>query len=214
MTRIIDISPAIHPGLPVWPGDTPVQFQRTWDMGHGSPVNVSKLTLSTHTGAHADAPLHYDRAGEDAAAMALDVFIGPCVVVHCREAGTLVSAAALAARLDAVCGKDVPERVLIRTCEAAPQAAWDSNFTAISPDAIDGLHARGVRLIGVDTPSVDPETSKTMDAHRRVAAYDMRILEGLVLDGVAEGRYELIALPLKLAGLDAAPVRAILRKLA
>ena len=214
MTRIVDISPAIYPGLPVWPGDTPVQFQRTWDMAQGSPVNVSKLTISTHTGAHVDAPLHYDADGEGAGAMALDVFIGPCVVVHCRDAGTHVSADALAARLEAMCGGDVPQRVLIRTCDAAPQAAWESSFTAIAADAMDWLHQKGVRLIGVDTPSVDPESSKTMDAHRRVAAHDMRILEGLVLDAVAEGRYELIALPLKLAGLDAAPVRAILRELA
>jgi arylformamidase len=213
MTRIIDISPAIRPGLPVWPGDTPVQFQRTWDMAQGSPVNVSKLTISTHTGAHADAPLHYDAGGEDAAAMALGVFIGPCVVVHCLDAGTRVSADALAARLEAVCGGDVPERVLIRTYAAVPQDVWDSDFTAVAADAIDGLHARSVRLIGIDTPSVDPETSKTMDAHKRVAAHDMRILEGLVLDDVAEGRYELIALPLKLAGLDAAPVRAVLREI-
>lgn len=214
MTRTIDISPAIRPSLPVWPGDTPVQFQRTWDMGQGSPVNVSKLTISTHTGAHADAPLHYDADGEGAAAMALDVFIGPCVVVHCHQAGARVSKDALAARLKAVCGESVPERVLIRTYDTAPQDAWDSEFTAITPEAIDHLHAIGVRLVGIDTPSVDPETSKTMDAHRRVATHDMRILEGLVLDRVAEGRYELIALPLKLEGLDAAPVRAILRETA
>jgi arylformamidase len=213
MTRIIDISPAIRSGLPVWPGDTPVQFQRTWDMGKGSPVNVSKLTISTHTGAHADAPLHYNAKGEDAGAMALDVFIGPCVVIHCLDEGERVNADVLAARLEAVCGGDVPGRVLIRTCHVAAQDAWDSDFTAMAPEAIDLLHARGVMLVGTDAPSVDPETSKTMDAHKRVAAHDMRILEGLVLDDVAEGRYELIALPLKLAGLDAAPVRAVLREL-
>lgn len=213
MTRLIDISPAIRPGLPVWPGDTPVDFQRTWDMGKGSPVNVSKLTMSTHTGAHADAPLHYDPAGQDAAAMALDVFIGPCVVVHCMEAGALLGADVLGAKLDEVCSGQVPERVLVRTYTKAPQSEWDSQFTAIEPEAIDLLHARGVRLIGTDAPSVDPETSKTMSAHRRVAAHDMRIIEGLVLNDVAEGRYELIALPLKLAGMDAAPVRAVLRTL-
>ncbi|KPP82336.1 MAG: arylformamidase KynB [Oceanicaulis sp. HLUCCA04] len=213
MTRIIDISPAIRPGLPVWPGDTPVQFERTWDMAAGSPVNVSRLTISTHTGAHADAPLHYDAHGQGAGEMALDVFIGPCVVVHCLNAGARVVADVLAARLKAVCGGDVPERLLIRTYQAVPQAAWDSDFTAIAPEAVNYLAALGVRLIGVDTPSVDPETSKTMDAHRRVAAHGMRILEGLVLDNVGEGRYELIALPLKLEGLDAAPVRAVLRKL-
>jgi arylformamidase len=113
--------------------------------------------------------------------------------------------------VDRVCGADVPPRVLCRTYERAPLDAWDPGFTALSAEAVDLLAGRGVRLVGTDAASVDPETSKTMDAHRRVAAHGMRIIEGLWLDRVAEGRYELIALPMKLEGLDAAPVRAVLR---
>jgi arylformamidase len=102
---------------------------------------------------------------------------------------------------------------LIRTYAAAPQGAWDPVFCAVAPELIDWFADQGGILIGIDTPSLDPQDSKTMDAHNRVAARDMRILEGLVLDAVEPGRYELIAPPLKLTGLDAAPVRAVLREI-
>ena len=107
-----------------------------------------------------------------------------------------------------------PPRVLLRTWPRAPLDRWVSDFRAVAPATIDLLAARGVLLIGVDTPSLDPETSKTMDAHHRVRVHDMAILEGLVLDRVAPGDYELIALPLPIVGADASPVRAILRPLA
>jgi arylformamidase len=103
--------------------------------------------------------------------------------------------------------------VLLRTYERSPQGAWDSTFPAISPAAIDLMAARGVLLVGTDTASLDPQDSKTLDAHHAVRAHRMAILEGVVLDDVAPGDYELIALPLKLAGMDASPVRAILRAL-
>ena len=103
--------------------------------------------------------------------------------------------------------------MLLRTYARAP-TDWDAAFTAIAPDTIDALHGHGVRLIGIDTPSLDPETSKTLDSHQRVRRHGMAILEGIVLDDVAEGDYELIALPLKIAGCDASPVRAVLRELA
>jgi arylformamidase len=211
MGRLIDITPPIRPGTPVWPGDTPVSLTRTWAMGDGSPVNVAKVEISTHTGAHADAPLHYDANGADIASVDIEDYVGPCAVVHLMEASGAVTAGQMAAALDRVCGADVPPRVLYRTCERAPLEAWDPGFTALSAGAVDLLAERGVRLIGTDAASVDPETSKTMDAHRRVAVHDMRIIEGLWLDRVAEGLYELIALPLRLEGLDAAPVRAVLR---
>jgi len=207
---LIDISPVIRPELPVWPGDTRVEITRSWDMAEGSPVNVSRLVMSSHTGAHADAPLHYADGAADSASVALDPYWGDCIVLHRIDGARPVSPADLEG---AGLGASPPPRVLIRTYQNAPQQVWDSDFAPISPEAVDHLAARGVRLIGVDTPSLDPETSKTMDAHLRVAAHDMRILEGLILDSVAPGRFELAALPLKLAGCDAAPVRAVLRTL-
>ena len=105
------------------------------------------------------------------------------------------------------------QRVLIRTYQTFPHAVWDDNFRALHADVIERLAKAGCRLIGVDAASLDPQTSKTMDAHHSVQRHDMRILEGLVFDTVPDGRYELMALPLKIAGADAAPVRAVLREL-
>lgn len=203
-----DISPTIRPGMPVWPGDTPFDAQRTWQLDESCPVNVSMITMSTHTGAHADAPFHYDEAGARADELDLARYIGPCRVIDATGAGGRIEPDDLAPHLDGA-----TERVLVRTYESVPQDTWDPAFRALAPGSIDLLADRGVVLVGVDTPSLDPEQSKTMDAHMAVRKHGLAILEGLVLDGVPAGDYELIALPLKLAGLDAAPVRAVLRDL-
>lgn len=206
MARLWDISQALHPGLPVWPGDTAFAHRRTWQIEEGSPVNVSALTLSTHSGAHADAPLHYDAGAPDIASVALEPYIGECLVVDARQAGALIEVGDLPHLHSA-------DRVLFRTFERFPHDHWPTETTAIAPATIDWLAAQGVRLVGIDTPSIDPQASKDMSAHKAVLAHDMRVLEGLVLDDVAEGRYELIALPLPIVGGDAAPVRAVLREL-
>ncbi|WP_323121082.1 arylformamidase [Burkholderia alba] len=208
MDTLWDISPAIDPATPVWPGDTPVSIERVWRMEAGSPVNVGRMTLSPHTGAHADAPLHYDAGGAPIGAVPLDPYLGRCRVIHCIGASPAVRPDDVRAAL-----ADAPPRVLLRTCRQAPQREWDSAFCAVAPATVDLLAAHGVRLIGIDTPSLDPQESKTMDAHHRIRAHRMAILEGLVLDDVAPGDYELIALPLKFATLDASPVRAVLRAL-
>jgi arylformamidase len=208
MRRLWDISPAIGPGCPVYPGDTPFALRWTWSIGPGCPVNVSELLMSPHTGAHADAPLHYDAAGAAIADVPLDLYLGRCRVIHAMDADPLVEPRHLAGALE-----DVPGRVLIRTARRARIDAWDPGFTAIAPATIDRLHAAGVRLVGVDTPSLDPADSKTLDSHQRVRAHGMAILEGIVLDEVPAGDYELIALPLKIRGGDASPVRAVLREL-
>ena len=204
--RTWDISQTLRPGLPVWPGDTAFAFERTWRMENGSPVNVGRMTLSTHSGTHGDAPLHYGARAADIASVDLAPYLGECLVVDARGANGAVEIG------------DLPnlggaERVLLRTFEAFPHDAWDAAFTTIAADTIRWFAAQGVRLIGTDAPSVDPQDSKTLDAHKAVLAADMRILEGLVLDQVPPGRYELIALPLKIAGGDAGLCRAILREL-
>jgi arylformamidase len=206
--RLWDISPPIRVGVPVWPGDTAYAEQRTWALSETCPVNVSKFTMSTHTGAHADAPFHYDAGGLRAGAMALERYIGPCRVVHAIDARPLVEPAHLRRHL-------APgiTRVLVRTYQRNPVEAWDEAFTAVAPETIALLARHGVTLIGIDTPSLDPQSSKTMDSHKVVREHGLSILEGLVLDDVPEGDYELIAPPLKLADLDAAPVRAVLREL-
>ncbi|MFM0288245.1 arylformamidase [Paraburkholderia megapolitana] len=212
MNTLWDITPAVDTATPVWPGDTPVGIERMWRIEAGSPVNVARLTLSPHTGAHTDAPLHYDANGLAIGEVPLDAYLGRCRVIHCIGAAPLVEPRHVAAALGDL-DDPPPPRVLLRTYQRAPTAAWDSAFCAVAPETIDLLAAHGVKLIGIDTPSLDPQESKTMDAHHRIREHRMAILEGIVLDAVAPGDYELIALPLKLTTLDASPVRAILRAL-
>lgn len=205
--RLWDISPAVAPGHPVFPGDSEFAFRWTWTLGPGCPVNVSQVTMSPHTGAHTDAPLHYDLAGASIGEVGLETYLGPCRVIHAIGAGKLVEPVHVAARL-----AKTPPRVLLRTYATAP-SAWDPAFAAVAPATLQLLHDHGVRLVGIDTPSLDPEQSKTLDSHQVVRRHAMAILEGIVLDRVPEGDYELIALPLRWLGLDASPVRAVLREL-
>ena len=206
-TIIWDISPLVHAALPVWPGDTPFQSDTTWEIADGCPVKVSKITMSTHTGAHCDAPSHYGVNGKAIDEVELNTYIGPCRVIDLQGTRS-IQAEQLKPHL-----ANVPARVLIRTYSQTPMQ-WDSNVPCIAADAIHLLAQAGVKLIGIDSPSLDPQESKTLDAHHAVESHGMAILEGIVLDNVPAGDYELIALPLKLAGLDASPVRAILRSLA
>jgi arylformamidase len=202
-----DISPAIATGIPVWPSDSEYSAETTWQIADGCPVKVSKITMSTHTGAHCDAPSHYDANGKAIDEVDLQTYIGACRVLHCIGVRQ-VEPQHIAAQLT-----DTPPRVLLRTYQTAPQMRWDADFPSIHPATIDLLAQHGVRLIGIDSPSLDPQESKTLDCHLTVKRHQMAILEGIVLDEIAQGDYELIALPLKLAGLDASPVRAILRSL-
>jgi arylformamidase len=206
-SQLFDISPALSPDLAVWPGDTRFQETRTWAIEGEGVVNVSRVTMSTHTGAHADAPLHYDKEGLAIGSVPLEAYLGPCRVVHVIGA-PIVTLALVEAALEGA-----PERVLFRTYDVAPQTDWDGHFASIAAEVVERLAADGCKLVGIDTPSIDPEHSKTLDAHHAVRRARMAILEGIVLDAVGEGDYELIALPLKFAHLDASPVRAVLRSL-
>ena len=209
MTRLWDISPPVHAGSPVFPGDT--RYEQRWaaTLGPGCPVNVSSITLSPHTGAHADAPLHYAADGATAGALGLEPYLGPCRVIHAIGCGALIEWRHLAHAIDA----SLPARVLVRTYAQMPADRWDDAFSAYASEVIDRLADLGVRLVGIDTASIDPAASKTLDAHAAIHRRELRVLENLVLDEVAEGDYELIALPLKLSNADASPVRAVLRSL-
>ncbi|AKM29607.1 arylformamidase [Pandoraea faecigallinarum] len=206
--RVWDISAPLSADTPVWPGDTPLTEAPVWQIGPGCPVNVGRVTLSPHTGAHADAPRHYDDEGACIGEVDLLTYLGPCRVIHCIGASPAVTPEMVEAHL-----KDVPSRVLLRTYAQAPVSRWNSAFCAVAPATIDLLASHGVTLVGIDTPSLDPQQSKTMDAHHRIRAHRMAILEGLVLDAIEPADYELIALPLKFMRLDASPVRAVLRSL-
>jgi arylformamidase len=207
--QLWDISPPLHAGAPVFPGDAP--FTSVWAarIGPGCPVNVSTLTLSPHTGAHADAPLHYDDNGAAIGALDLRPYLGRCRVIHAIDKGPLVVWAHIAHAITA----DLPKRVLVRTYRHAPIAHFDATLPAFAPDTIEQLADLGVRLVGIDSASIDPADSKALASHQVIRRRDMRVLENLLLDDVPEGDYELIALPLKLIHADASPVRAVLRAL-
>ena len=204
--QLWDISPPVHAASPVFPGDTPYSQQWCATIGPGCPVNVSAITMSPHVGAHADAPLHYDAQGATIGDVSLDAFLGPCRVIHAIGCSPLITWDHIAHAVDSA----LPARVLVRTYAKAP-AQWDGQLAAYAPDTIERLADRGVLLVGIDTASIDPADSKTLDSHQVIRRRNLRVLENLVLDDVPEGDYELIALPLKLTTADASPVRAVLR---
>ncbi len=213
---LYDITPLVSPALPVWPGDTPYRAELTWSMAEGAPVNVSAITTTPHLGAHADAPFHVEADGATIADLPLEPFLGPCRVVDVPAEPLIVPA-----HLDGVDLGD-PPRLLLKTGsvrrggerqgdDASP--AFPERFSALSPELARALGEAGALLVGLDTPSVDPFDSKDLLAHHALIAGGVVNLEGLLLDGVPAGVYELVALPLRLAGLDASPVRAVLRTL-
>jgi arylformamidase len=204
---IIDISQGLSPGMAVFPGDAAYEQGWTFRLGPDCPVNVSRVSFSVHCGTHADAPLHYDAGGAAVAALALEPYIGPCRVIDARGKGPLCEPDEIAAALE-----NAPPRILLRLMDRLDPKVWPTGFRALAAETIELLASKGVVLVGIDTPSVDPETSKTLDAHMACRKADMRILENLVLAHVEPGDYELIALPLKFENLDASPVRAVLRR--
>jgi arylformamidase len=212
--RIWDLSQTLRPELPVWPGDVRFSSPVTASVAAGATVNLHRLELSTQSGTHAECSRHVRDDAPELAALPLESFIGECELrdvsgpSHADGDG-VVPAAAVLDRLPARV-----ERVLLRTLAQPDWERWPAGFRALDPALIDALAARGCRLIATDAPSVDPEHCKRLRSHQACHRAGMAILEGVVLDGIPEGRYELVALPLPIAGVEATPIRAILRELA
>lgn len=201
---IYDITPALSPRLTVWPGDTPLSREVLCDMRRGDNITLSTIHCSAHLGAHADAPSHYGCDGVAIHQRNIDFYLGPCQVVHVKVPRTTRVESSILPPIRA-------PRVLIATGTYPDPENFNPDFAALSPALVQTLHEQGVRLIGIDTPSVDLFDSKELPAHKMFLHCDMAILEGLVLRDVPDGIYELIALPMKLVDFDASPVRAILR---
>ncbi len=200
---IHDISPLIHPGTAVWPGDVPFQRHVAMSIEGGDHLELSSIHTAVHIGAHTDAPIHYDGGG-DLVGRPLELYYGPCQIIRV-DVG----------RGERITPQHVPvpitaERVLFHTGTMPDPDVFNPDFASLSPELVDWLHHRGVRLVGLDTPSIDLAHDKAMISHKAVARHGMAILEGVVLGDVPDGVYTLIALPLKLAGVDASPVRAVL----
>lgn len=190
--------------MAVWPGDQP--FEPVWSarIAAGSSVNVGALTLSLHTGTHADAPLHVRDGAPPIDELPLAAYIGPAVVIDAPSEEAIGE--------DLLEGIDLAAtpRVLFRTRRQPGPDGWSDRFAHLAPALATRLAREGARLVGLDTPSVDPADSKSLEAHHALFAGGIAILENLDLAHVAPGTYTLVALPLRIDGMDASPVRAVL----
>ena len=205
MSRIIDISPTLNREIAVWPGDTAFRTFWTSRLEDGAAANVGSVTMSLHTGAHADAPLHVSRDGADiVSGVPLDVWVGPAEVIDLSGTPEITVEHVRRFVHSGI------ERALFRTVTVDPKRQ-SSDFCFLSAEAAHALVKLRVRLVGIDTPSVDSLRSHDLLSHHALVGGGVAILENLSLRDVSPGRYELIALPLKLTGMDASPVRAVLR---
>lgn len=203
--KLLDISRSIHTGMVTWPGDTATEFSFAATRAAGYSCNVGQLRTSVHAGTHVDAPFHFLDDGATIEALSLEAYVGPARVIDAR--GHDVLTPALLEGLDWT----ATPRVLFRTdCWREP-AEFPRHWPAFAPDLPAWLGAHGVKLVGIDFPSVDQFTSKDLPTHHALAAAQVLILESVDLRGVDSGVYELIALPLKIRGADGSPVRAVLR---
>jgi arylformamidase len=201
-----DISVALRDGTPEWPGDTPFSCRWTWSMSQGASVNVSAVAGSPHVGTHADAPLHVRDGWPGAHELPLDAFIGDAIVMDVSDRMGEIERGEL----------ELPEggevsRLLLRTGRTIAAGSFPAEWPTLSEGLARELLGRGLRLLGVDSPSVDQRESKTLAVHNMLFSGNAYILENLDLRRVPPGRYELIAFPLRIMSLDAAPVRAVLR---
>jgi arylformamidase len=204
-----DISVAVGPGTPEWPGDTPYACGWPWRIASGASVNVSSITMSPHVGTHADAPLHVHDGWPGADALPLDAFVGRARLVDVSDVAGPIDLPTLGRRVE-LAGV---ARLLLRTGRTIADRAFPAEWPVLSEECAHALAAGGLRLVGVDCPSVDERESKSLAVHRALFAGGASILENLDLRHVHPGEYELLAPPLSLTGLDAAPVRALLRAL-
>ncbi|MBD8033476.1 MULTISPECIES: arylformamidase [Solibacillus] len=201
----IDITQTMKKGMPNWPGDTPFSFEIWYTKQQTGSVNIGRITTSLHTGTHVDAPFHFNSEAETMEQLDINTYIGDCYIVSCVGEGVIT-----AERLSSVDFLGA-KRVLLKTVKQ-PFEQFPEEIPVISPDVASLLNERGVILLGVDNPSVDPLDSKGVLAHHALYENGIHILEGLDLSEVTPGLYDLIALPLKLEGADGSPVRAVVRK--
>jgi arylformamidase len=200
-----DISPRLDSSLAVFPGDQPFSRTVAMSFGKGHHLDLSAIATTLHAGAHADAPSHYDPKGVTIERRDLSFYIGPCSVIRVKvPAGARIG-------LKSLSGRDqFQPRVLFATDSFNDPTKWREDFNSFEPELLNFLADRGVRLVGIDTPSVDPHDSKALEAHHVLAKRDLAVLEGLFLKDVPVGDYFLVALPLAIAGGEASPVRAAL----
>ena len=206
---IFDISLTITSDLPVWPGDPGVELTQTESMDKGGQVNVTRMNLGVHTGTHVDAPHHFLNDGRTVEQLPLEALVGPCYVVQLPDGVEAITSEVLD-RTEIT--RDM-KRVLFGTRNShlwsKGETKFQTDFVAITEDGAEWLVERGVQLVGVDYLSVAPYDDST-PTHEVLLKAGVVVVEGLNLSKVMRGFYELYCLPLKIAGSDGAPARAIL----
>lgn len=202
---LVDISPLISEELAVWPGDIAFSRSEMCSIDAGDNIDLSSMNTTLHLGAHVDAPSHYKKDEQSIDELELEPYIGPCQLIRLEKSEDRLI------RPEEFEGKITESRVLFYTGSYPDSKNFNEDFRSFSPEAIEALASKKVKLIGIDTPSFDLFESKDLASHKKLSEHKIRNLEGLMLEGVAPGVYELIALPLKIKGGDASPVRAILR---
>ncbi|GGD04130.1 kynurenine formamidase [Thalassobacillus devorans] len=205
--KIIDISMTLDKTTPPWPGDERYNYSLTWSMQETGAVNVGSIKMSNHTGTHVDAPFHYASAGLKIADLPLERFHGIALVVDVSGKKTVEAKDLQDTDLTGI------SKLILQTKSWQDRSEFPPSYTVLGEDLGSFLKANGIDLVGVDTPSVDPETSKELKAHHSLHKNDVLILEGLVLDHVKAGIYELNAFPLKMTEADGSPVRAVLKQI-
>ncbi|WP_459502912.1 arylformamidase [Bacillus sp. C1] len=203
----IDISQPLNNEIATWPGDTPFSYEVSWSKEQSGSVNVGKLTMSIHTGTHIDAPFHFDNNGKKVSELDVNVYVGKARIIDVSGIETIGAKELEVFSLDGV------KRLLLRTSSHGNAQEFPKTIPYLRADIAPFLSEKGIRLIGVDVPSVDPLDDKELAAHHQLFQHGIHILENVVLDHVQDGDYELIALPLALADADGSPVRAVIRPL-
>lgn len=215
--KIFDISRALSNDLAPWPGDTPFHFELKWRMAEGATVNVGAVNMGVHNGTHADATFHFDETGDSIERMPLDAYVGDAVVVDLTSLFGSAEDAFDKTRLIGVADLEAVSasleqapRLLLKTGVWKDSKVFPDWIPVIARDVSEWLRERKVKLLGLDVPSVDPIEAKKLTNHYALAAARVAIVESLDLSEVEAGIYHFAALPLKIAGGDAGPVRAIL----
>lgn len=204
--RLRDISIMLAPGTPEWPGDTPFSCGWTATTSNGSSVNLSSITSSPHVGTHADAPLHVRDGWPGSHELPLEAFYGPAVVIDVCDARGELSFD----EIEPLLAGQATERLILKTGATIASGMFPEDWATLSESCARVLLGLGLRLLGVDAPSVDARDSKSLSVHKMLFSGNAFILENLDLRRTPPGPYDIMAFPIKMMSLDAAPVRAIL----
>ena len=208
----IDVTYPIKVGMPYWPGQPPVSLERVSDMQKGDGANVSVLKLSLHTGTHMDAPLHFLKKDKDITHAPLEAMFGSLQIAYMPGVDTIHKEDV--EKFEQRSGKLNGGHLFFKTDNSKRDwlnEPFNEDYVAVASDAAQYL-ADKITLVGVDYLSVAPFNDIT-PTHQILLGAGVWVIEGLDLRGVEEGHYEVVALPLKISGGEASPVRVLVRKL-